>query len=221
MSFALNYHNWILSEIRPYIGNDIAEVGAGTGSFTELLLVEKFHKLAAFEPSCNMYPVLKSRFEKVANVDTINGFFGDKRSDYQSGFDSVIYVNVLEHIENDQSELIHVYESLKQGGFIIIFVPALSFLYSDLDKMLGHFRRYHKQGLHTLVAQAGFNNIKIKYFDIAGILPWYLVYVLMKKTMTAANVSLYDNLVVPVMQKFEKIVTPPIGKNLLLVAQKS
>jgi hypothetical protein len=131
-----------------------------------------------------------------------------------------VYVNVLEHIENDLDELRFVFRTLKVGGVLCIFVPALSWLYGNLDKEVGHFRRYHKHQLKGLVQQAGFEIEKIKYFDMPGIVPWYILFVLLKRSISGNNVSLYDKLAVPLIRKVESIVSPPVGKNLLLVCKK-
>ena len=219
MSFARNYHKWIIDEFKPFFGQSLAEVGAGTGNFSELL-IEHIKHLVAFEPSKNMYPLLKDRFSKNPRVQTINSTFSSECSKFKGCFDSIIYVNVLEHIENDEQELYYVYKTLKHGGHALIFVPALSFLYSDLDKKLGHFRRYYKKDLVKLVQHIGFNIRKAKYFDLAGIIPWYIVFVFLKKPITGGKVSLYDKLMVPLTQKLEWFVTPPVGKNLLIVIQK-
>ncbi len=125
-----------------------------------------------------------------------------------------------EYIGKDLEELQFVRETLKSGGTICIFVPALSWLYSELDREVGHFRRYHKKQLVSLVKSAGFEITRVKYFDMLGILPWYVVFVLMKQKISGSNVSLYDRYAVPLVRWFESAVTPPIGKNLLLVAKK-
>jgi len=132
-------------------------------------------------------------------------------------------VNVLEHIENDREALFHAYKSLKNKGHILLFVPALSFLYSDLDKRLGHYRRYSKNELIKIVTSAGFSIKKVSYFDMVGIIPWYIAFVLLNHayTLKASNVSMYDKLVVPIMKKVEHVITPVIGKNLILVGQKT
>lgn len=222
MSFAVNYHNWIINEFSPYFGANVAEVGAGTGNFTELLIAANANikRLVAFEPSTNMYPVIEERFAGVKYVETVNCYFGSKYNNPNNDFDSVVYINVLEHIKDDEKELSHVYRSLKSGGHALIFVPALSWLYSDLDKELGHYRRYNKQRLIRLVQSMGFNIVKAKYFDFAGIIPWYVVFVLLKGSIAGSSVSLYDKIVVQTMRQIERIITPPIGKNLLLVGKK-
>ena len=86
----------------------------------------------------------------------------------------MVYVNVLEHIENDKQELFYINQSLKTGGYVCIFVPALAWLYSDFDASIGHYRRYYKKQLIDLVEKAGFEIVKISYFDIMGIIPWFI-----------------------------------------------
>ena len=222
MSFAGNYYKWIIEEFKPYIGENVAEIGAGTGNFSRLLIDLPIKSLIAFEPSTNMYPLLKKKLAAANDIEvkTINQFFGNKYQDYHKSFDSVIYVNVLEHIKDDAKELLYVYDTLKKGGYALIFVPALSWLYSDLDKELGHFRRYQKPSLIKVVQDAGFNIIKVKYFDFVGIIPWYVAFVLLKQQIGRGKVSVYDRWVVPVVKKIEDLITPPIGKNLLLIGQK-
>ena len=143
MSFADNYHRWILSEFLPYIGVSVAEVGAGVGNFSDLILETNVTSLMAFEPSSNMYPLLKEALSKDKRAVAINGFFGKKVNDKRS--DPVIYVNVLEHIEDDASELAAAHDSLNPDGHLLLFVPALPWLYSEFDRQVGHFRRYTRK----------------------------------------------------------------------------
>lgn len=116
MSFANNYHNWIIDEFRPYFGSEVAEVGAGTGNFSKLLVAADIKHLVAFEPSANMYPLLENRMETFKHVKTVNGFFGNECHNHEDAFDSVAYVNVLEHIEKDSEELSYVRRTLRKGG---------------------------------------------------------------------------------------------------------
>lgn len=219
MSFALNYHRWIMDELAPFLGGSVAEVGAGTGSFSKLILDAGISRLTAFEPSENMYPMLAEYLGQHANATAVNGFF--KSAEGDDRFDSVCYVNVLEHIEDDAAELRIAHDALSGGGHLLIFVPALPRLYSNLDRQVGHFRRYVKKGLEALVGDAGFEIIKSRYFDIAGIVPWYVNFVLLGNSIGGSSVSLYDRLVVPPMRRIERWIRPPIGKNLLLVARKA
>jgi SAM-dependent methyltransferase len=217
MSFAHNYHQWILTEFAPYLRDTVAEVGAGTGSFSNLLLRTSITKLFAYEPSTNMFPVLRESLSREPRATAINGFFG---SDPSASFDAVLYVNVLEHIETDQAELRSAFNQLKPNGHLLIFVPALAWLLSDFDRKLGHYRRYTRPGLEDLVRSAGFVVQKSRYFDVAGIIPWYVNFVLLRNEMNAGAVALYDRAVVPIMRLVERLIPMPLGKNILLVARK-
>ena len=219
MSFANNYHRWLIAEFMPYINGSVAEVGAGVGNVSRLILEANIKSLTSFEPSANMYPLLKEALRTDKRAMAINGFFG--REEVSECLDSILYVNVLEHIEDDTCELVSVHAALSQGGHLLIFVPALPWLYSEFDKQIGHFRRYTKKNLVELTKRAGFSIVKARYFDMAGIIPWYINFILLKNTISIDSVSLYDRLVVPVMRAIEVHVPPPIGKNVLLVARKN
>ncbi len=218
MSFAKNYHKWILAELLPYLGNSVAEVGAGVGSFSTLVLETNISSLAAFEPSQNMYPLLQETLSKDKRAKAINDSFGSANTGKR--FDSILYVNVLEHIEDDASEFANARDALNPEGHLLIFVPALPWLYGEIDRQVGHFRRYMKKNLVELTRRSGFSVVKARYFDVAGIIPWYINFVLLKNLISGGSVSLYDWLVVPAMRVMEGLVPPPVGKNVLLVARK-
>jgi SAM-dependent methyltransferase len=221
MSYAANYRSWIIDEFRPFLGKHVVEVGGGTGDFSHLLLhAARISRLVIFEPSINTYTTLQQRFQNIHDVEIFNCVFEEKYERYKTFFDTVLYVNVLEHIENEEKELSLARASLKSNGHLLVFVPALNFLFSDLDSKLGHFRRYNKKALANLVKRSGFEIVSLKYLDSLGIIPWWFVFVLLKRTLTGGKVSLYDKVVVPTLRKVEGIVAPPIGKNLLLIARK-
>lgn len=225
MSFAVKYHRWLLDELRPYFGKNIVEVGAGKGSFSEMLLDTEPDSLSLVEPS-EMFFDLERNISSGINgtrVGFYHSIFERARSEIisQAKPDTIIYVNVLEHIEDDARELDLIHESLADGGRCLIFVPAMRALFSDFDRDLGHFRRYRKAELETRVRDAGFRILKSKFFDLAGVAPWFVKYrILRSRTLGGGAVSLYDNLVVPIMRRVESVIAPPIGKNILLVAEK-
>ena len=218
MSFAANYHRWIVDEIAPFLGASAAEVGAGIGSVSRLLLEKPVERLDAYEPSSNMFPLLAAALAQEPRAHAVNAFFGAAAE--HERFDSVAYINVLEHIEDDGAELRRAHAALRPGGHLLVFVPALAWLYSDFDRQIGHHRRYHRDGLERLAGGCGFSIVRCRYFDVAGVLPWYVNFVLLRRGLGGTGVSLYDRLVVPPMRLAESVVAPPLGKNLLLVARK-
>lgn len=226
MSFAVNYHRWILSIFEPYLGTRIVEVGAGTGSFSELLLERSLESLSLVEPSTAMYEQLCRRIEELSpsqNVRTHNDIFEKVASQIRSTAkpDSIIYVNVLEHVEDDANELRIINDTLDSGGRLFIFVPAMRWLHGSMDRQLDHFRRYMRSELEKKCVAAGFKVVASRYFDLFGVLPWWVKYkVLQSKKMEPGAVRFYDQRVVPIARRLETSVTPPLGKNVLLVAEK-
>lgn len=218
MSFAVNYHRWILDEFESYFGETTAEVGAGIGSVSRLILGRGVTRLYAFEPSPNMFPLLEKELRCDEGAQAVNDCFSPKY--VQSGVDSIAYINVMEHIQDDRAEFALAHEALRANGHLLLFVPALPWLYSDFDKQLGHFRRYTMKGVTGLLKDAGFSLVTARYFDLAGIIPWYVNFVLLRRSLGHRGVSAYDRLVVPLMRRVESRLVPPLGKNLLIVARK-
>lgn len=227
MSFAVNYHRWILSIFEPYLGIRVVEVGAGTGSFSELLLERRLESLSLVEPSTAMHQQLCQRIEELnpsVPVKTYNDVFENVAEQIRSGErpDSIIYVNVLEHIEDDVNELKIINKTLAVGGRLFIFVPALRWLHGSMDRQLGHFRRYTRTELEKKCVASGFRVMASRYFDVLGVLPWWVKYrLLQSKEMEPGAVRFYDQQVVPIAQTLESSLTPPIGKNVLLIAEKT
>lgn len=225
MDFAVNYHRWILTLMKPFLGKHLVEVGAGTGAFSELLLETAPETLSLIEPSA-MFESLQTNVAKHNSTTEIRAFpnifaeVAEKIKTEQSP-DSIIYINVLEHIEDDRLELEIIHRTLRESGRVFVFVPALPALFSEFDKHIGHFRRYRKSDLAEKMRAAGFRILLSRYFDAAGILPWLVKYRLLKSlTMESGAVHAYDKYVVPVAQPIESWLPLPLGKNLLFVAEK-
>jgi len=223
MSFAVNYHRWILSIFAPYLGSRVVEVGAGTGSFSELLLERRLESLSLVEPSSAMYQQLCRRVGESQNVKTYNDIFENVAERIRSAErpDSIIYVNVLEHIADDVHELNVINKTLDAGGRIFIFVPALRWLHGSYDRAINHFRRYTRTELEKKCVASGFKVTESRYFDLLGVLPWWVKYkVFQSNNMEPGAVRFYDQRVVPIARTLESSVTPPIGKNVLLIGEK-
>jgi len=221
MSFAGNYYRWMLEIFRPYMGSAILEVGAGSGNFTDYLLEGKPHRLVSLEPSANMYPLLAERVAHQPHVETHKNYLSEVAPALTNSLDTAFYVNVLEHVENDRQELELALGTLKPGGHLLIFVPAMPFLFGTADENFGHFRRYTKASLTSLFSTLPATVVDCRYFDMLGMLPWWMSFVLLRQqSLSPGMVKLYDRLVVPIAKRLESIIQPPAGKNLLLVARK-
>jgi SAM-dependent methyltransferase len=226
MDQAANYHRWILEIFKPFLGSNIVEVGAGMGSFSELILRgHKCETLSLVEPSKEMYEQLVARVQELqlTTINTYHATFETAAPLIKSQHlpDSIIYVNVLEHVADDEHELDAVHETLSDNGRAFIFVPALSWLYGSFDERIGHVRRYSKRELEGKLERAGFKVVFSTYFDFFGVVPWWVKYrVLKSSSMNPRAVRLYDRFIVPAARRLENIVPPPIGKNLVVIAEK-
>ena len=229
MTGAPNYHSWIFDIFKPYLGAHMVEVGAGVGSFTELILTHHACKtLSLVEPSDSMYERLRvhlrqRQLESGIIVDMYHSTFVEAAGliKAEQAPDSIIYVNVLEHIADDEGELETVRRTLSESGRVFIFVPALKWLFSPFDERVGHVRRYSKSELEQKLRRAGFKILSSAYFDFPGIFPWWLNYcVLRSVTMDPGAVSFYDQFVIPVVRRIESVIAMPIGKNIIAIAEK-
>jgi SAM-dependent methyltransferase len=223
-----NYHSWIFREVKPFLGRQLTEIGGGLGTFSELLLRHHVARtsdssLEIFEPCENLYAQLRAKClaehsELMCGnrLRVTNGCFTWQ----PNGYDSAVLINVLEHVRDD-SKLIHtIYASLHPGGTLIVFSPALPCLFSALDQRVGHFRRYRKADLASLFRRAGFDTVRIRYMDVAGILPWYVINTVGGScSFNPQWIRMYDRFVVPIMSRIERY-GAPIGKNLLMVGRK-
>jgi len=226
MAFAVRYHRWILEIFKPYLGTRLVEVGAGSGSFSEMLLHLPFESLSLVEPSRNVYELLEQRVGGAAKrpeVFAYNAVFRGVAREIKLTRkpDSIIYVNVLEHIQDDETELELIHSTLGSRGRAFIFVPAFSWLFGGFDENVGHFRRYTRRELEEKCRRAGFRIVLSKYFDLPGIVPWWLRYRLLRsRSLALQAVELYDRFIVPVTKRLERLISPPVGKNVILVAEK-
>jgi phospholipid N-methyltransferase len=227
MAFAANYRRWIMGLLRPFVGRNIVEIGAGTGAFSELLLATSPESLMVLEPSFNLYCHLVDHLPRLDS----KGILEVRHSNFPDAWtgsmqrhvpDTAVYINVLEHIEEDETELNAVFAALPRGGRILIFVPAMPFLMSPMDRELGHFRRYTLKQLAAKCSAAGFKINLARYFDLLGIAPWWVKYRLLNSsTLGPSAVRLHDRFVVPVSRTLERMLTPPCGKNIILVGEKT
>jgi SAM-dependent methyltransferase len=216
-----NYYNWILHNYKPYLSGNITEIGAGIGTFSRLLLPYA-NKLSLVEPSVNLTNELKVAFSSDERIviyqDTLIEHFDQQSPALQ---DAIVLVNVLEHIQDDGAALLALADNLASGGALLLFVPALPFLFSKMDENFGHYRRYTLPGLVEIVEQSGLKVEQKSYFDLLGILPWWLLNTVGGSVeLNPQMVGIYDRFGIPLTRTMEKFISPPFGKNISLIATK-
>jgi 2-polyprenyl-3-methyl-5-hydroxy-6-metoxy-1,4-benzoquinol methylase len=218
MHIAENYNRWVLDSFYPYIVGRCIEVGAGQGTMSQLI-AKQCQNLVAIEPDENNCRIICDKLKDFKNVETYHGFLSDFPKEEQA-VDNIIYINVLEHIEDEVAELTMAKQLLSANGHLLIFVPALQALYGAIDQQVGHYRRYSKKYLIDLLEnKLNMKIIKIKYFDIVGIIPWYILSCVFKLTgQNPTSVKIYNKLIVPIMSRLEKFLPVPVGKNIYVIA---
>jgi SAM-dependent methyltransferase len=217
-----NYYSWLMDTFSPHVSGHVVEYGAGTGTVSSRLL-PLATKLTLVEPSSNLVKILHRRFEAAPQVEVIGASLEDHVAQLgDNSIDTIVLVNVLEHIEDDQWALGQFNRALRPGGKLLVFVPALQALMSKLDEIHGHFRRYHRSELVTKARAAGVDVSDCRYFDLAGVLPWLVLNRFMgSTTFNPTLVDVNDRFVVPISRALERVVGLPFGKNLILVASKA
>ncbi len=215
-----NYHAWIMSWFDQFVHGHVVEYGAGTGTISTYLR-PLAQSLTLVEPSANLHAALQARFPGDASVEIEALTLEEHVKQTSTGaVDTVVLVNVLEHIEDDASALAELSRIVAPGGHVLIFVPALSFLMSKLDRLLGHFRRYHSVELRQKLQATGLQIVRCGYFDLPGILPWFLINKLLGSTsFNPTLVKLYDRAAVPLTRRAEALIGPPLGKNLVAIGR--
>jgi len=215
-----NYNNWVFGMFKKYVGKRIVDIGSGYGTFINYIKDREY--IISVEPSKYCYEHLKKTFSDNKNIRIINGDLNDDTAKELSAknIDTVICLNVLEHIENDRKTIQNINKCLKPGGKFILYVPALSFIYGTLDESLGHYRRYNKKALEKMIESNGFKIISSRYMNFLGAFSWFVYSKILRKRMPAEKrIIFYDKYLVPILSMIESIVRMPFGQSLLMVCE--
>jgi 2-polyprenyl-3-methyl-5-hydroxy-6-metoxy-1,4-benzoquinol methylase len=209
-----NYLRWIADLIEPHLGRRVLELGAGIGSITQLY--SGGHDVVAIDLSDQCVATLRQRFAGSPNVSVRQQ---DLRKLEAAGeqFDSVLMVNVLEHIQDDAGLLSTLPPVLKPAGTIVIYVPALNALYGQWDRKVGHFRRYSKWRMREIAREAGLEVLELRYVNALAIPAWVAFSRTDVDRTQSASLSIWDRTGVPVSRALEQRLPVPIGLNVLAV----
>jgi 2-polyprenyl-3-methyl-5-hydroxy-6-metoxy-1,4-benzoquinol methylase len=214
------YNHWIYEHISHALGRRVIEVGAGTGNITQFLCAEGREVMATdVVPSYRIE--LEQLFAGRPNVRVGKFDLTMKAPDefVADPYDSIVCLNVLEHIEDDLFALAQMRDALSAEGNLALLVPAHRFLYGAFDRAVGHFRRYEKRELADKLKKTGFAVREMKFFSLAATLPWLINGRLLKRDYIPAGQANLANLLVPLL-KLERLIGPPCGLSLIVIAQK-
>ncbi len=215
---ANNYLSWLEELCLPHLGKNCLELGSGYGDLTERL-ADHSH-VEASDISAKWLAVLEDRFKDRGNVTVRRIDAADFEATDQ--FDTIVMMNVLEHIRDDGAALSSLKDALLPGGRLVIYVPAFMWLYSSFDRQIGHYRRYRKGPLRELLQARGFRVVDARYVNSVGALGWFLYCRLLgRKSSDQITVSACDRVVVPLVRSIERRVPPPFGLSLLMVGERA
>lgn len=211
-----NFRNYQMSLIKNYLGNHIAEVGPGNG--TNLSYYIKFpKKIDLYEPSKQLFSKLKRNFNFKKKIN----FFNKKLTIKKEYYDSILYLDVIEHIKKDEEEIFKAFKSLKKRGYLIINVPAFSHLYSQFDKDVGHHKRYSKQDIVSICEKINYQSLELKYYDSVG----YILSLLSKLILSNYKKNFekkiqFWNKLIPFSKFLDTLIFNSFGKSLLIIIKK-
>jgi 2-polyprenyl-3-methyl-5-hydroxy-6-metoxy-1,4-benzoquinol methylase len=214
---AVNYADWIVKLLQPFLSGRILEIGAGHGTMSERL--SRHGSLTATEPYEKAAILLAERFSEEPKI-SVRQADADSAVENQP-FDSIVMINVLEHIESDSETVKKLANSLAKNGHLAIYVPAFQLLYSKFDRDIGHFRRYRKKELKNMMTDAGLEIVKAHYVNLPGAFLWLLSARILRMTPTKQwSTQLYDKIAIPVVSRIESVIPVPFGQSVLCIGRK-
>jgi 2-polyprenyl-3-methyl-5-hydroxy-6-metoxy-1,4-benzoquinol methylase len=224
LSAADSFNQWMFDTIRPFIKGNIFEAGSGIGNISGLLL-NMGHPVTLSDFSLPYKKLLQERFgghaqlAGILDMDLEDKLFDEKFAPYFGMYDTVIALNVIEHVKGDGMAVANCKKLLKKGGHFIALVPAYQLLYNRFDKELGHHKRYNKKSMQRLVAPH-LSILQCRYFNLAGILGWFVSGTILKnKTIPSSQMDVF-NALVPLFKVMDGLVFHQVGLSVWLVATR-
>jgi len=219
--YAANWKAYYGSIIQPFLGDEVLEVGAGIGATTELLCKGKHSRWVCLEPdeilASDLHSLLLSnRLAKCCELK--KGTILDLSQ--KELFDSIIYIDVLEHIKDDKSEVEIAASHLKPGGFLIVLSPAHQWLFSPFDTAIGHYRRYDKKTLSSVICP-DLECKRLIYLDSVGLMASLANRLILKSKMpTLKQIKTWDNFMIPLSKIIDPIIKYSLGKSIVCIWMK-
>lgn len=215
---ALNWKTYWSTQLRPFLKGDILEVGAGIGSNTRFLDPQGgAGRWTCLEPDPELTSQLRNSFFRLDARRSYEAVCGTLESMRSGQFDTILYIDVVEHIEQDKEELERAALRLRPGGHLIVLSPAHQRLFSPFDAAIGHFRRYNRRTLRA-ISPTGFQQVRIRYLDSAGMILSAMNMLFLRQSMpTAAQLRFWDQCVVPISRVVDKLLFYSVGKTVIAI----
>jgi SAM-dependent methyltransferase len=222
MKLATRYFDWQSRMAVPQLGQRVLEIGCGMGNFTKHLVNREMvvgidivaECVAEHRKNLGQYPHIQSMVK-----DILDPSFLELKA---FNPDSIVCLNVLEHISDDLKALQQMHAVLPAGGRAVLIIPAFQALYGPIDANLGHYRRYSKKSMGDVAVRAGFKAEKLRYINSVGCLGWWVNARILKRTeQSESQIAFFDSMIVPILSSIEDRVEPPFGQSLFTVLVKT
>jgi phospholipid N-methyltransferase len=217
---APRFNKWMYDVVRPYLGQRVAELGSGRGNLSKLL--KDGRQLLATDYRVDYVNELRERWGEMSSVHVSQIDLRESISyEVVRRFrpDTVVCLNVLEHIQDDQAVLNNLHSILPRNARMVFLVPYNPKLTSEFDRQIGHFRRYARKELESKMTRAGFMVERQIYFNKVGVFAWWIGNTLMRqRTITTWQLRIY-NFLTPIFRVLDKVL-PFSGLSTIVVARQ-
>ncbi len=219
MERARNFNQWMFDRIKPFAGSRVLEVGSGRGNMTRFFMQKDI--IIASDIDEEHLQILRRQFGSCPNCRIekldLTGF--DPASFANEKPNTIVCLNVLEHIEDDRAALRRLWNTLAPGGKLILLVPSIPFLYCSMDRTINHYRRYSRLSLRKSVEEAGFRVLHQEAFNFLGIFGWFINgKILRRKSVPLLQLVVFDRLLF--LFKFERVLRLPWGLSQIAICEK-
>ncbi len=213
---ARNWKSYWSRKIRPHIGQSVLEVGAGFGANTPYLYGESRRRWVCLEPDAVLNARIPEHLKEYPWAKTIETRVGTLQDlPTEEKFDTLLYIDVLEHIEDDRAELRAALAHLASGGRIIVLSPAHPWLFTPFDRALGHFRRYTKESLRACTP-IGARRVELYYLDAVGLLASGANRLLLQQSIpSAGQIAFWDRCLVTNSLWLDPLLGFQVGKTVI------
>lgn len=218
---AKNWKTYWAALVTPYLGREVLDVGAGIGSTAQNLRLHTAQRWIELEPDDAMAQRIRGAIREGSLPSSMEVVTGTSR-DLAPGdlFDSILYIDVLEHIEHDAEELRHIVQHLKPGGYLVVLAPAHNWLYTPFDKQIGHYRRYSAPTLRA-IKPFGMELCRLQYVDSVGMLASLANRLFLKASHPKySQIQLWDRYMVPISRVIDRLFFGRVGKSVLCVLRR-
>ena len=217
---ARNWKRYFASMLQPHVRGDVLEVGAGIGNTTPFLLHAGVRSWQCIEPDPSMLDALDDAIDRLSVPTPVSRRAGTLQDLGDARFDTILYIDVLEHIADDGDELRRAAALLRPGGRCVVLAPAYQWLYSPFDRAVGHARRYDRSALEALVPD-GSRVLQSWYMDINGILLSAMNRFLFRRAqLTRAHILFWDRFCIPLSRLLDRLFGYRAGKSVICVYEK-